>query len=359
MISQNQIREFSKRYAIDEFTIIREYLQVVFLSALYSMKKSQKIYFKGGTAIRLLFNAGRFSEDLDFTTNLTIAELNTLIKNVLRKVLFIIPDTSLKKVKKGNKSYSGILSYTPKDAKYPLSLHLEFSIREIPETSEEHVLQTDFPIPSGAIIKHLSFTEILAEKIRALMLRSKGRDMYDLWFLLSKGVELDLKMVNRKMKFYHIEFSAEDILERIQKFDEKQLKNDLQKFLRVHDRNLIPHLKELILQQMYSRQEFSIALSENIAYNKIPMSFSSLTKTKRLPHTFDEAKTFEIQRQDENTLMVRVIQNGKKKDKGDILIQALNRNGVRELGIIEKNSGDLIGIPYAKFIQKIFRMKFS
>ena len=46
MISKAQINEFSKRLAIDEFTIIREYIQVVFLSVFYSTAQSQKVYFQ-------------------------------------------------------------------------------------------------------------------------------------------------------------------------------------------------------------------------------------------------------------------------------------------------------------------------
>ena len=79
MISREQINEFAKRLAIDEFTIMREYMQVVFLSVLYSIPGSAKIYFKGGTAIRLLLKSGRFSEDLDFTAACTAKELDVIV----------------------------------------------------------------------------------------------------------------------------------------------------------------------------------------------------------------------------------------------------------------------------------------
>jgi len=64
MITQNQLKSLSKTYQMDGFTIFREYLQLVFLSYLYRERKSNRIYFKGGTAIRLLFDSPRFSEDL-------------------------------------------------------------------------------------------------------------------------------------------------------------------------------------------------------------------------------------------------------------------------------------------------------
>lgn len=253
MISSDQIKELAKRYAIDEFTVIREFIQIVFLSALYSVKESRKIYFKGGTAIHLLLKTNRFSEDLDFTAKLTIKELDAVLKTVLKRLSLIIPNISLKKIDTGNKSYAGILSYKPQGAKYALNLHLEFSIREKPETSEEHVLLNDFPVSSQPIIRHLSWTEIMAEKIRAFMLRSKGRDMYDIWFMLSKGVEPDWAMVNRKMKFYKTKLTVKDIMHKISTFSDKQIKDDLQKFLPAYDRKLVANLKELTLKQISSR----------------------------------------------------------------------------------------------------------
>ena len=44
MISKAQINEFSKRLAIDEFTIIREYIQVVFLSVFTAQLKAKSLF---------------------------------------------------------------------------------------------------------------------------------------------------------------------------------------------------------------------------------------------------------------------------------------------------------------------------
>jgi predicted nucleotidyltransferase component of viral defense system len=227
MISKDQIQEFSKRLAIDEFTIIREYIQIVFLSILYSTKESQKIYFKGGTAIRLLLKSGRFSEDLDFTAELTTKEIDEVVNETIKKVSLTVPGVRLKKTDEGKASYTGILSYQPEGMKHPLNIHLDFSLREKPETSKQTVLETDFPVAPQPVVRHMDWQEILAEKIRAFLVRSKGRDVYDLWFMLGKGVELDWNMINRKAKMYSIETSLQDIMNRIGEFDEKKLKNDL------------------------------------------------------------------------------------------------------------------------------------
>ena len=49
-------------------------------------------------------------------------------------------------------------------------------------------------------INVLAEKEILAEKIMALINRSEPRDLYDLWILLSKGVEIDINLINIKLK---------------------------------------------------------------------------------------------------------------------------------------------------------------
>ena len=44
--------------------------------------------------------------------------------------------------------------------------------------------------------------EILAEKIRAIMTRNKARDVYDAFELIVKKVEIDKRLINKKMSYY-------------------------------------------------------------------------------------------------------------------------------------------------------------
>ncbi|MBN1444929.1 MAG: nucleotidyl transferase AbiEii/AbiGii toxin family protein [Candidatus Omnitrophica bacterium] len=55
------------QYKTTEINIAREYVQHLFLSSLYREKSSEKVLFKGGTALRIVFQSPRFSEDLDFS----------------------------------------------------------------------------------------------------------------------------------------------------------------------------------------------------------------------------------------------------------------------------------------------------
>lgn len=250
MISKDQIQELSQKFAIDEFSVVREYLQILFLSALYEQKESSKIYFKGGTALRLLLNSFRFSEDLDFTSLISNGEIRKLLAKSIKKINLIVPEVELKQVKTNINSLTGFLRYKTNELKFPLNIHMEFSLREKPLTEKDVVLETLFPVSPYPIIKCLSWEEILAEKIRALMHRAKGRDLFDIWYLLSKGTEIDWKMVNKKMAFYNKRISLDDLVDKISKFDQKKLKLDLGKFLPLNQRRIAEHIKEMLLGKL-------------------------------------------------------------------------------------------------------------
>ena len=71
MISSDALNNLVNKYQTTELSVRREYIQHLFLSYFFQRPASDKIYFKGGTALRLLFNSPRFSEDLDFSSSLT------------------------------------------------------------------------------------------------------------------------------------------------------------------------------------------------------------------------------------------------------------------------------------------------
>ena len=98
MITKEQVASLAKKKKTNETTVFREYLQVLFLSKLYSQTKSNKIFFKGGTALHLLFGASRFSEDLDFTVELKQREFSALAKKVFTQLQRLFKNKTLKLV---------------------------------------------------------------------------------------------------------------------------------------------------------------------------------------------------------------------------------------------------------------------
>ena len=53
---------------------------------------------------------------------------------------------------------------------------------------------------------------MLAEKVRALLVRGKPRDLYDIWLLLRQGVEPDAALIERKLALYEMAWER-DVLE--------------------------------------------------------------------------------------------------------------------------------------------------
>lgn len=250
MITNEQVQELSRKFSINQFSVIREYIQILFLANLYNEKLSQDVFFKGGTAIRLLFNSFRFSEDLDFTTTLKPQTIEDLISRTIKNTSLALPNVTFKKQETKYEAYAGILTNKGEDYKNNLNIHLEFSYREKPITRKESLLETVFPVTPFPIITHLDWNEILAEKVRALMIRAKGRDIFDIYYLLSKDIKIDIKLVNKKLEYYKKTATKNDIIAKIKVFEEKQLINDLNKYLPSTHRKIISQLKELLLKRI-------------------------------------------------------------------------------------------------------------
>jgi len=236
MISGDFLDNKAKTSKIDRYTILREYLQLLFLRYFYEEKtKGLKVYFKGGTAIRFLFNSFRFSEDLDFTGVGEGKIINRILKNLLPKVEresgFKIAIKDEKVFEKRSLGYR--LVFVGEGLRQPLGIRLDFSFRERPLDPETSYLSVmDYPVSPLPLIEHLSRKEITAEKIRAIFSRSQPRDLFDLWFLFKGGARVEWGMVKSKMKYYpEIVYSKNILIEKIAKYKTEEMKRDLNQFI--------------------------------------------------------------------------------------------------------------------------------
>jgi predicted nucleotidyltransferase component of viral defense system len=253
MIASNQIQTLAAKYQIDEFTILREYLQLVFLSQLYSHKSSKHIYFKGGTAIRLLMSSPRFSEDLDFSTTLTKPLVHQIIAILEQRIQQELPSIKIIQLYSGKTGVRYQIKYHSSDFKCPLNLRLDFTIVKEVFDSSVSPLVTDFPISSFPIVSHLSKQEILAEKLCALASRNKGRDYYDTWYLLEKQVPLNQKILKLKLTENNLVLDTGSFLRRIKSYPQKTLSLDLAQFLPKSQKQIIPMLLDLLVEQVSTK----------------------------------------------------------------------------------------------------------
>lgn len=181
MISQEQIKLLTNKYQTAEGNVLREYFQHLFLSYFYQQEASSSIYFKGGTALRVLYKSPRFSEDLDFTASLTnIKDIESLLIATLEQIERENIRISLKESAPTSGGFIAVISF---DAfEHLTDIRLEISMRKNQERGDILAISNDY-VPSYNIFA-LNVEQLVDEKIQALLTREKPRDFYDLYFIL-------------------------------------------------------------------------------------------------------------------------------------------------------------------------------
>jgi len=202
MLTLNSLMDEARRAGLPadkKRGILREYLQTLILNAIYRHKLGNKIYFMGGTALRFLHNLPRFSEDLDFNAaGLTDREFDDLLNiikhhlenegfnvDVKRKDIYDVYSARIN-FKAVMKNF-GLIDTRGDDIIIKVEMHNpEWKIKSEPAViSLFGLLFTVLAMDKGAF---------LAEKSHAFIHRCRGRDVYDVLFMLRRRFPLDREM---------------------------------------------------------------------------------------------------------------------------------------------------------------------
>ena len=201
MITKEELRSYAGTSGLNLGQAEKDYFQNVILFILYR-RHGREMVFKGGTALKKCYGLARFSEDLDFTC---AREMNPLkdIENGLKrfgvefeKETQLYPNGLKITLRLRGPLFAGIRQSLCKfivDLSFRENVELPPAVKTIGRFMEE--------VPSFDVYV-MQEKEILAEKVRAVMSRSKARDVYDLWFLLERGVTFDLELIRKKLGFY-------------------------------------------------------------------------------------------------------------------------------------------------------------
>ncbi len=213
MISQNIITEISKKENIGWLVIEKDYFLTLLLDGISNSKLKENLVFKGGTALRkIYFKHYRYSEDLDFTLRKSLKENE--IEDSLKEAFeylkkeynadFAIRDFYSKKWFSDVKiQFVGL-----RGVKNTITLDLMSDEVITGETREKEIFnpyyEKKFSIPV------YSLEEILAEKLRSFLQRTRVRDYYDVWYILTKE-KIDRKKLKasfiKKTKYKKIQLS--------------------------------------------------------------------------------------------------------------------------------------------------------
>jgi predicted nucleotidyltransferase component of viral defense system len=84
LLTRKQIEKIALKNRVSLFTQERDYVQAVYLSLLYS--KTIGLIFKGGTCLRIAYSSPRYSEYLDFNSNLDEDEAYKTLETAVKEL---------------------------------------------------------------------------------------------------------------------------------------------------------------------------------------------------------------------------------------------------------------------------------
>lgn len=198
--------------------IVTDYVQVLFLYAFYRQKQAVHFFFKGGTALHLVFRSPRFSEDLDFTARTYDC---WLFEDVLNQALVFIEKAGLNVEVVESKPTSGgcLAIFSAAGHKFSTRIQTEVSLRTPKNVrGESYLVKNEFMPPFE--VQVLEKSALVAGKIEALLARRKPRDFYDLYFMLRSGMTTKIPLEKRHK-----------IISEIKKVRREQLARELKQFL--------------------------------------------------------------------------------------------------------------------------------
>lgn len=225
--------------------ILREFLQTQILYQLYNFKESRYLIFTGGTALRLLYNNQRLSEDLDFDFVKKIP-VDQLLKKIINKQVFGNKSLIELKINKKNNNITGFLKYK--------TILYDLAITQIKD--EKLIIKFDFSYPEdnikpikkvfskfGYLQNVLTYDQatLLSFKTRALFTRKteRGRDLYDIAKLLSSNVKPN----------FNIKFLKSKNIKDFQGY-----RSLLNRWYRTH-KHILPYLKKQLLPFLIKEEE--------------------------------------------------------------------------------------------------------
>ena len=237
MLDLQQIKnEYPEPLQGYERAIFREYLQHKILQAIFESSQANKLSFLGGTALRIVHGNSRFSEDIDLDNFglswQAFGELIQKVKLFLELEGFLV-ETSM--VAKGafhcdlrfpELLYEQGLSPLQQEK---ILIQLDTIAQGYTYTPEVKILNK-FDVFSEIRVTPLNV--LLSQKIYTAINRKrpKGRDFYDITFLLSK-TRPDFGFIHQKMGIASPEGLREELLLKIEDFNFESLAGDVAPFL--------------------------------------------------------------------------------------------------------------------------------
>ena len=194
-----------EKYSTQEERIhhLRESLQILILKIIYDRGFFKNLSFVGGTALRILYDLKRFSEDLDFSLIQKKGFDFTKFSQDLKKQLKLYGLTVETNEKREANVKSSMLKFP--EILYSLGLSplksQKLFVRVEVDTNPQAGWRNEVSLVNKIYlfsVTHFDLPSLFATKIHACFFRRyvKGRDFYDLVWYLTRKVTPNFQLLN-------------------------------------------------------------------------------------------------------------------------------------------------------------------
>ena len=257
MLTLNQIKQ---KYSEEVFrrnpkAVLVEYIQHELLDSIFKMNGSEHLSFMGGTAIRIVYNSSRFSEDLDFDNfGLSFGKFKLLLNNAAKDMQNKGFEIEFRFIEKG--AYHCYFRFPRLLFENSLAVHKDEKILVRIDTVHKRKLFKPeikvldrFDIYRKIIVNAPSV--ILSQKLVTILerKREKGRDFYDVSYLLGLTAP-DYDFLKKEFKIEKKEIK-DKLFKKITGLRMNKLSNDVIPFLiNPDDQERILSFREYIEQKL-------------------------------------------------------------------------------------------------------------
>lgn len=242
MLTFEQLRKYyADARAVSPKSMLVEYVQYELLDSLFKQKQSRYLSFIGGTAIRIVYNGSRFSEDLDFDNfGLSFDEFLLLMDAIVKDMRlkgFVVEFRAVERnayhcyVKFPHILRETELGNNPKEK---ILVRIDTMKKERTFLPVAHTLNK-FDIYRNILVNPIDI--ILAQKLITILerAREKGRDFFDVSYLY--GItQPNFKYIEQEMNMDRGEF-VKKFIDRCDSMDFLALARDVEPFLMYPDQS--------------------------------------------------------------------------------------------------------------------------
>lgn len=219
-VLQIMLSKYKIKNTIDETNAMKEIIQEIVLSGLSRGGFFDEAAFYGGTALRIFYGLNRFSEDLDFALlksnpNFDFSKyfsfiekevqaygLNLTVSEKIKTKDFNVTSAFLK----GDTKEHILMFFPNENMQNTTSLKnikIKFEVDINPPAGAKYEIKYKL-LPSPHQVRLYDESSLFAGKIHAILCRNwqyrtKGRDLYDYVFYISKNAKVNIELVKEKL----------------------------------------------------------------------------------------------------------------------------------------------------------------